>query len=575
LGRVEPIAAARDHARRGCALDNPEIPMIGRFASASPARLVPLCAFLLAALAGCQDYETPTASGPSAPAFSQYPSTPMVNTLNDDGDGTCTTEYCTLRDAIAFADDTGDAEITFSVTGTITLDGEELVIEKDLTIRGPGASILAVSGNGQTRVFTIRGVYVAIHGLTITGGSATEGGGIAVFSAAYPGSLTLRDSRMAYNTASDLGGGIYVNHAQLILRSSSVVNNQVTEAWARGGGIALWYGHVNIRDSDVSYNRADLGGGLSNRAGTLTVSTSTISRNDANADGGGVYSDPGSGLTTILNSTISTNTAKYTGGGLYSHDGLTHISHSTITGNAVTKSEVDGGVAGGIMSGSEYSASGSRVDVKGSIVWGNTVGDTADDVAAGLTAQPYWSAGYNLIGAAGAGVDLETQFNATGDQTGIADARLGALDGNAPGATDTHALLAGSPAIDAGTCEDLVDETVNTDQRGVARPQGTACDIGAFELEEVAGPDFVSSCTYGVNPRSGQRQVIVSWENAVPGVTLVQLTAGRVVTKQLAPTTTGSWSTNVKEDPTYGMWGGANRKDTSVVLVPAGTTCWQ
>jgi CSLREA domain-containing protein len=550
--------------------------MTGRFLSASPTRLLPLGAFLLAALAGCQDYETPTALGPEGPVFSQSTGSPIVNVLSDDGDGTCTSEYCTLRDAIAFAEPY--AEITFAVTGTITLAGTTLAIEKDLTIAGPGASVLSVSGNGQSRVFTISGASVSISGLTITGGNTTAGGGIAVFSGTYLGALALRNSQVLANTATDFGGGIYVNHALLNLRDSEVRNNRVTGELAMGGGIALWYGQVRIRDSDVSMNHGDFGGGLANRAGTLTVSTSTISYNDAIGDGGGIYSDAGEGRTTILNSTISVNTARYSGGGVHNHDGLTWISHSTVTGNHVTKSVADGGVGGGIMSGSNWTANGSRIYVKGSILWGNTLDaalDIPDDVAAGLTTEPYYSVGYNLIGAAGAGIDLETDFIGTGDLTGVANAGLGTLQLNAPGTTSTHALLAGSPAIDAGTCQDLNDETVSTDQRGVARPQGTACDIGAFELEGTTTPAFFSACTFILNPRNGQHDVTITWENAVPGVTLIQVTDGRTVSRQMNPTTTGSWNTKVKEPPSYGMWGGQTRKDTSVELVAPGGNCMQ
>jgi CSLREA domain-containing protein len=556
-----------------CAPFTPE-DLMNRYPLLSPARLLPLGVLILAAAAGCDNPELPTALGPEGAVFTQVPSGPVVNSLDDvvDAEG-CTSTHCSLREAIAFADDTGDAEITFAVTGTITLGGTELLIEKDLTIRGPGADVLTVSGNGQSRVFTIRGVYVGMHGLTISDGSAEEGGGIAVFNGTYSGALFLRDSRVVDNTAEDLGGGIYVNHAQLDLRNSTVMNNSTTAEWAMGGGIALWYGHVNIRDSDVAHNRADLGGGLSNRAGTLTVATSTIAYNDASADGGGVYSDAGFGLTTILNSTISTNEAKYAGGGVHNHDGLTHISHSTITGNAVTKSLAEDGVGGGgIMSGPSWGAStGSRVGVKGSIVWGNTMAGTADDVAAGLTSEPYWTEGYNLIGAAGAGVDLGTVFSGTGDLAGVADARLVALADNG-GPTQTHALLAGSPAIDAGTCDDLLGDTVATDQRDVSRPQGNSCDIGAFELVQTAS-SFTSSCTFTIHPKNGQRQVTVTWANADPGVTLIQLVDTRTVSKQMAPTAAGSWSTSVKTDPTYGIWGGASRKDQGVELVEPGTGC--
>jgi hypothetical protein len=117
--------------------------------------------------------------------------------------------------------------------------------------------------------------------------------------------------------------------------------------------------------------------------------------------------------------------------------------------------------------------------VTGSIIWGNTRnGTTAADVD-GLAAA-YYSMGHNLVGAGGA----ITRFTADGDQTGLTNAMLGTLQLNGPGTTRTHALLAGSPAIDAGTCANHGGALVLTDQRGVTRPQpsGGPCDIGAYEL---------------------------------------------------------------------------------------------
>jgi hypothetical protein len=94
---------------------------------------------------------------------------------------------------------------------------------------------------------------------------------------------------------------------------------------------------------------------------------------------------------------------------------------------------------------------------------------------------------------------------------------------------------------------------------------------GPEQLVRVTGIS-THSCTFTINARNGQRQVTVAWDNAVPGVTQIQLIDGRTITKQMAPTTTGSWSTNVKSDPasvlTYAMRGGYDRRDTSVELVP-------
>jgi hypothetical protein len=74
-----------------------------------------------------------------------------------------------------------------------------------------------------------------------------------------------------------------------------------------------------------------------------------------------------------------------------------------------------------------------------------------------------------------------------------------------------------------------------------------------LRAERVTGRVFYSTCNFSVSPRNGQYEVTVAWENAVPGVTLTEVKDGRTVTRQMNPTTTGSWSTKVKEPPSYGM----------------------
>jgi hypothetical protein len=118
--------------------------------------------------------------------------------------------------------------------------------------------------------------------------------------------------------------------------------------------------------------------------------------------------------------------------------------------------------------------------VKGSIIWGNTLSGSANDVAASAATR-YSSLGNNLIGAAGENVDITQEFVDPIDQTGVTDGGLAPLADNG-GPTLTHGLGSESPAIDHGTCTDQESNTVATDQRNIARPQGVACDIGAFEL---------------------------------------------------------------------------------------------
>ena len=159
----------------------------------------------LATLAACTDAPQPTGPArPGRPTLIQVATGPVVTSMADDGDGTCTdagvNDGCTLREAIAFA--SSGAVITFGpgVTGTITLAQGELSIDKTLTVSGPGAKSLAVSGNQASRVFNITGgVAVTLAGLTVTGGADGDGGGIANDGGTRTGASGLQN----------LGGGYY------------------------------------------------------------------------------------------------------------------------------------------------------------------------------------------------------------------------------------------------------------------------------------------------------------------------------------------------------------------------------
>jgi len=274
-------------------------------------------------------------------------------------------------------------------------------------------------------------------------------------------------------------GGNYriftINTGQTVTLSGlTITGGNVTDS---GGGIAN-LGTLTVTNCQISGNIADFfGGGISN-SGTLTVTGSTIANNSANGSGTSGGIDHASPLPlTLLNTTISGNSATNGsgyGGGLWTN-GPTTITNCTITNNLVAGSNSAGGV---------LRANGTTT-ILNSLIAANQNNNTVPDVLAtgntGIT-----SAGFNLIG----NVGTVTAFNQTGDQTGTGAAPLnpvlGAL-GNNGGPTQTHALLAGSPAINAGTATGAPA----TDQRGVSRPQGAAVDIGAFEL--IANPLIVTN----------------------------------------------------------------------------------
>ncbi len=381
---------------------------------------------------GCMAAAT-TATLTNPPAASANKLT--VNDLGDTadatpGDGLCNdgTGKCTLRAAIQEADALAAClpfTINFSVTGVINLATALPDLAVSLTITGPGANLLTVSGNSAVRVFVINsGKIITLTGLTIANGLATD---------ASP------------NAA--LGGGIY-NNGTLNITGSTLSGNTVSGSVEGYGGGIYNFGTLNVTSSTLSGNTASgrvigFGGGIYNN-GTLNVTGSTLSGNTAtssadSADGGGIY-----------------------------NLGISNVTNCTLSGNAASGSKR--GRGGSILS------IGGTVNVKNTINAGNSVAGSifteGPDVHGIFTSQ-----GYNLIGRLD---DNAIGFTATGDQTGTIAAPLNALLaplGNYGGPTNTHALLPGSPAINAGT---------NTgapaaDQRGIARPQQTTTDIGAFE----------------------------------------------------------------------------------------------
>ncbi|MCF8055842.1 MAG: right-handed parallel beta-helix repeat-containing protein [Desulfocapsa sp.] len=232
--------------------------------------------------------------------------------------------------------------------------------------------------------------------------------------------------------------------------SGVTLRNGNSAVYSNNGGAILNVGTLTVADSTVSGNTTTHGGGIRNtgNTGTLIVTGTTIKDNTASRSGGGISN---ANATTVTNSTISGNTAGWYGGGIVIL-GTAAITNSTIIGNSATLA------TGGIHNDS----SPANVTVSNTIV-ANQVSGT--DCNGNVT-----SSGYNLESSTSCG------FTQTGDVQN-SDPLLGSLTNNG-GPTQTHALFSGSPAIDSGDC---AGGAVGIDQRGVARPQGDGCDIGAFE----------------------------------------------------------------------------------------------
>ena len=262
--------------------------------------------------------------------------------------------------------------------------------------------------------------------------ASAAGGGVQLTS----GSVTIENSTIMRNKGQDVAGGIWVlNSGDLTVVNSTISGNRTV--LIGGGGVTNQGGNVVIRGSTVSGNKTgDDGGGLDNEFGTFTVADSTVSGNNSAKKGGGVLN---SGIFTLLNSTISNNNAMR-GGGVYNFGRIT-LKGSVISGNkASSGAEI-----------SKFVSSSSTV--------------TAND--------------FNLFGANGnSGVTGFTP-GATDIVPTVPVASILSPLANNGGPTMTHALVPGSPAIDAIAGAD--PECTGTDQRGTTRPQGVGCDIGAFE----------------------------------------------------------------------------------------------
>ena len=222
-------------------------------------------------------------------------------------------------------------------------------------------------------------------------------------------------------------------------------------------------GTVVIRDLTIMGGAAGSdGGGVYNKA-VLTIERATITGNASSGKGGGIYNAP-TGLLTVVNSTISGNLSKSSGGGLY-NAGTAGLNNLTITTNHAD------------LGGGGIAVQGGTLNIWNSIVSGNI--DHAPTSKAPDCAGTLSSAGYNLIGDS-AGCTIGA--SAPGILTGV-NPVLGSLQDNG-GFSPTHALLDGSPAIDAANPSvpgSGGNACLAVDQRGAHRPRGVACDIGAYE----------------------------------------------------------------------------------------------
>lgn len=316
----------------------------------------------------------------------------------------------------------------------------------------PGANAAGTVGTGTAGSCTEAALNTALGG----GGTVNFNCGAAPITIAVTGTklinatTTIDGGNLVTLSGGSLVGIIQMNNAPITLTISNISLINGNAGVGSGGAISNGFGTntINIQNSTIANNTAQGGGGIITSGSSLSISGSTFSGNNGGVGSGGAIRS--SVTATITNSTFSGNTAG-AGAAIYT-DGNMTINNSTIASNNATSN------LGSINLG----VGPITVTLTNSIVASNTGNNCT--ISGGSSVV---NGGNNL------------QFGDTTCGAGIttADPLLGPLQINSPGATATRALPAGSPAINAGnngTC-------AATDQRGISRPQGAVCDIGAYE----------------------------------------------------------------------------------------------
>ncbi|HJR79463.1 MAG TPA: choice-of-anchor Q domain-containing protein, partial [Anaerolineales bacterium] len=410
------------------------------------------------------------------PVMPAYAASITVTNVNDDltnGNG------CSLREAIINSNNnsathadcaagssvaadvitlTGGQTYTLSLTGASSPQTGDLDLTDPagLTITSSNTTSAKIDANDIDRVFDIAAGAgnVTFNYLTITNGSPADGltgGGINFGSTS--GTLNITNSTVSSNTApstTGCGAGLFTNSIGTVnITNSTFEDNSCTVPLGDGGGIYKG----------------------SSSTGTLNISGSTFSGNIASDNGGAAQFS--AGTVNITNSTFHFNTAGGRGGAIQVGGATVTIEFSTFSTNA------DNG--GGVNAAGAVQVNSGTVAINRSILANSTAGKDCDQLSPGVATIT------NSL--------VEINSDCGGTITSNADPDLGALASNG-GPTQTMAIDNTSPAYNAAaSCNSIA-----TDQRGVARPQATLCDLGAFEFVDTGLPTVVSIMRAGPNP---------------------------------------------------------------------------
>jgi hypothetical protein len=515
--------------------------------------------------------------------------------------GTMTITSSTIRDNVA-------ADGSLSVqTGW----GGGLYNQGNLTITGSdvGANTSATSGGGVWNVGNSTIADSTIEDNRTTGYYFGYGGGVANdISGGRVGHLTISNSLVTHNTANFNGGGIS-NGGVLTVDACTVSENQATvwfgggmyndKAWLPGTGVAV------ITNTTIADNTARSGGGgIASEHGPVTLANCTVSGNSS-FKGAGIYLDLDNSVDTspnnvqIQNSTIAYNIAPPDpyhpgqGGGLFVTQGNhANAGHVRITNSTIARNSAASG-AGGIRLSPAYYDVTIDLRLDNTIVAANA-GPRGDiDGIAGSTVNA--SSSHNLIGNGSfSGMVDGVNGNIVGTTASPINPLLGPLQDNG-GPTQTLALLAGSPAIDAG---DNGAVTLPYDQRGPGfdRIANGTVDIGAYEVQALAQPPVLDPIM-DQTVSSDQDTVVVPLSAADPGGLSVTFSAtvqtlASIFQQQYGLFTGGNFYENyygagekwvqgngtgwyfILSDGSFYQWDGVSAGAMGTYLGNVGAACW-
>ena len=419
--------------------------------------------------------------------------------------------------------DTFNGDSALGIYKPITIIGNEAWIERDLAapefrifyVESSAALTLtqATVSNGLTSAGGDRngggifsyGDLTLINSSVYSNSAAFSGGGIFMQADGESHNFTLQDSQIISNSAGigDFGGGgIYVSTYSTGQITVTIERSSINRNVSGSGGGGLHLGiepggaatfaitdteFISNIDSDID----SFGGGISLHADSSnmlegSINRSLLAQNSSQNNGGGIgIGGPGTLSVRLINTTISGNFADNNGGGVYLESGTVEFHNVTVTDNTADGDENNSGDGGGLAD------SGSSTTLYNTLVTDNF---DLSPTALITDTSGVFTGTHNLIGDGSGGSGLTDGFdgNQVGSSASPIVALLGPLQDNG-GATFTHALLTGSPAIDQGkdggdsgatTSEDQRAELRPADQAGIANASGgDGSDIGAFELQ--------------------------------------------------------------------------------------------